>query len=321
MSDGDGDLAPLHYHWRLVRRRSTSIHRLNADHRLNTIAQAAYVTLNWFNNRVPYAFRDPQLAIRDFVCPALETAWREVPRGASPSRALSDLFWLMLPWSAIRDELGAIRILDVGCGSGNHGPRLIAWSNDQIASYTGTDARRRNEWTALETGDPRLHFRDSRAENVHGIIPDGTNMFMSQSAVEHFDEDLGFFEQIRDYVRATEGPVLQVHLVPSQACLRLYRLHGARQYTPRTLSKITRLFAPDAYAVLYRLGGQACNRLHYSFITKPLLILRSGDRRNEEPEEYDRQLFAAVSRDMQHPQASPAFYALIIHSRSTRRIF
>lgn len=304
-----------------MRRRSTSIHRLNADRRLSTFAKAAYFTLNWLNNRLPHALLDPQLAIREFECPALEATWHEVSGGASPSRTLSDLFWLNLPWPAIRDDLGEIRILDVGCGSGNYGPRLIAWSNDRIATYTGTDARSRNEWAALEASDPRLRFHCTQADSVNSIIPDGTNMFVSQSAVEHFDDDLGFFDQIRDYVRTTEGPVLQVHLVPSQACLRLYRLHGARQYTPRTLSKITRLFAPDAYAVVYRLGGRACNRLHYSFITKPLLILRSGDLRNEQPEEYDRRLFAAISHDMRCPQPSPAFYALVIHSRSTRRIF
>ena len=302
-------------------RRSTSLHQLNADRRLSTIAKAAYVTLNWFNNRLPFAFRDPALTIRDFACPDLATAWRDVPPVASPSRALSDLFWQTLPWTAIREELGDIHIFDVGCGSGNHGPRLFAWANNQIASYTGTDARRRDQWPALEAGDARLRFSVSHAQNVRGIIPAGTNMFMSQSALEHFDEDLGFFEQLRDYVRATHGPILQVHLMPSAACLRLYRLHGVRQYTPRTLSKITRLFEPDAYAVLYRLGGQACNRLHYEFITRPLLIRRTGDRRSEQPEEYNRRLFDAIADDMRHPQPSPDFYALVIHSHPLRRVF
>ncbi|MSO55882.1 MAG: class I SAM-dependent methyltransferase [Acidobacteria bacterium] len=231
------------------------------------------------------------------------------------------MFWLTLPWAAIGDELGVIRVLDAGCGSGGYGPRLLSWADGQIATYTGTDAHRDNAWAALEAGDRRLRFFRSRAENFRSSIPAGTNMFISQSAVEHFDEDLGFFEQIRDYVRATQGPVLQVHLVPSQACLGLYHLHGARQYTPRTLSHITRLFGPDTHALLYRLGGRASNRVHYSFITKPLLILGGTDLRNEQPDEYDRRLFDAISDDMRRPQRSPVFWALAIHSRWNKRVF
>lgn len=145
-------------------------------------------------------------------------------------------------------------------------------------------------------------------------------MIISQSAAEHFDEDLRFFEHIRDYVRAVQGPVLQVHLVPSQACLRLYHLHGVRQYTPRTLSKITRLFGPETYAVLYGLGGRASNRVHYSFITKPSLLY-GRDLRNEQPDTYDRQLFDAISSDMRYSRRSPAFWALVIHSRWNTRVF
>ena len=87
----------------------------------------------------------------------------------------------------------------------------------------------------------------------------------------------------------------------------------------RTLSRITRLFAPGVRASVYRLGGRACNRLHYSFITKPLL-LHGRDRRKEQPDEYDRRLFEAIAQDMQQPQPSPAFYALVIHSRWTKPI-
>ncbi len=48
--------------------------------------------------------------------------------------------------------------------------------------------------------------------------------------------------QLRDFAAAINRPSILVHLMPSAACLRLYRHHGLRQYTPRTISKITRLF-------------------------------------------------------------------------------
>ena len=285
------------------------------------MAKAEYFLLNWLNNQRPYGRIDPRLEVRDFVLPAVSTYRDALPRGSSPSRTLSDLFWLTLPWPTIGEELGEIRILDVGCGSGSYGPRMIAWAGGRIAVYAGADARPHAEWPALETRDRRLRFHVARAEHFADSIPRGTNMFISQSAVEHFDDDLGFFEQIRDYQRAVQGPVLQVHLVPSQACLRLYHLHGVRQYTPRTLSHITRLFGNDTYAVLHRLGGSACNTLHFTSITKPQLFQGGRDLRGETPIEYDRQLFDAIASDMRQPQRSPAFYALVIHSRWNKRIF
>ena len=131
-------------------RASTSVCGLNADRSLSKIEQAEYFLLNWINNQLPYALVDPKLAIRDFVCPALATHWRQMPRRAAPSRTLSDLFWLTLPWTAIRNELGEVRILDAGCGSGNYGPRLLSWADSQVATYAGTDIRRQNSWADLE---------------------------------------------------------------------------------------------------------------------------------------------------------------------------
>lgn len=301
-------------------RTSTSRHRLNADRPLSAIAKAQYFLFNWINNARPYAGLDPQIVVKPFTYPDLAARWSDLPRGASPSRTLSDLFWLALPWDLIREELGPIHVLDTGCGSGAYGPRLLDWSGGHIATYTGTDAQRSEHWTALEADDRRLRFFQSNAGDFRRSIPPGTNLFISQSAIEHFDDDLTFFDQIRDFIRATDGPVLQVHLVPSQACLRLYHLHGVRQYTPRTLSRITRLFAPGSYSTLYALGGSASNRLHFSFITKPLLILRRGDLRTERADEYDARLFEALSADMREPDRAPSFWALVIHSRGTRRI-
>jgi hypothetical protein len=79
-----------------------------------------------------------------------------------------------------------------------------------------------------------------------------------------------YFLHVRDHIRRCQTPVIQIHLIPSGACLRLYRLHGTRQYTPRNISKITRLFGGRSYKILISLGGDACNRLHHEF------IIRSG---------------------------------------------
>lgn len=220
----------------------------------------------------------------------------------------------------MQEELGSIRTFDVGCGSGQYGRRLMSWSGDRLATYTGADVTPHAGWQTLTLDDPRLRFVTADAANLRHAIPQDTNFIVSQSAIEHMDDDLTFFEQVRDHVARSRKSVLQIHLCPSQACLRLYLLHGVRQYTPRTLSKITRLF-DHGYAVLYRLGGRACNRLHYEYITAPTRFRRSDDLRKTRPVEYERRVADAIGEDMTRPQPSPAFYALVIHSHPRQRLF
>ena len=298
----------------------TSVHRLNGDRPLGYAGKLAYLPLNWLNNRFPERWVDPRLAVRDFQCSSLASRWPDLETGLSPSRALSNLFWMALPWERIREELGTINVLDVGCGSGHYGGQLISWSDDRVASYVGADVHAEESWRVLARQDPRLRFIQADASDLGLSIPDATNLVISQSAIEHMDHDLQFFEHVRDHVRRLGAPALQVHLCPSAACLRLYLLHGVRQYTPRTLSHVTRLFE-DSSVVLYRLGGRACNRLHYRFITAPLMIWRRGDLRLTRPAEYEHLLHAAIESDMGRPQRSPAFYALVIHTRPRAPLF
>lgn len=300
---------------------STSIHALNGDHRLSRVGKAAYFLLNLINNSFPYSRVDPRMTIRDFEPRRSVENCYDLQPGGSPSRTLCDLFWHALPWTKVRQQLGAVHVLDVGCGGGQYGPRVLRWSDGLVSAYVGIDIKRHEEWSVLEASDRRLRFYCSDTRNLREAIPDGTNVFISQSALEHIDEDLELFRQILDYTHATQRPVLQVHLVPSQACLWLYLLHGVRQYTPRTISRVSRLFGQDASTLLFRLGGSRCNRLHHEFITRPALIQRRRDRRDEEPVEYARRLREAIATDTSRPQRSPAFYALVIQSAGFAPIF
>ena len=301
-------------------RKTTSIHHLNADRGLNTLQKALCFSLNWINNLFPYAHVDRDLTIRSFVCEDLDTHWPQLHIKSSPGRRLSDLFWMTLPWQAIKAELGAIHVLDTGCGSGNYGLRLADWSHDLLASYTGIDVYAQDNWAELERQHANFRLLQRNVYDFLQSIPDGTNFLMSQSAVEHFDQDLLYFEQIKDYVCTCKNSVIQVHLFPARACLALYGLHGVRQYTPRTVSQISRLFKGFSYTVLFGLGGQACNRLHYKFVTKPMRR-GIGDLRDLRPQEYDRRSLTAVVQDMQCPPKSPTFYALVIHSNWQKKIF
>jgi SAM-dependent methyltransferase len=302
--------------------RHTSLHGLNGDRRLSITGKIAYFVFNRLNNAMPYTALDRRLEIRDFHPPDLGAYSSSLPRGNSPSRTLSDLFWITLPWEALRRELGEIRVLDIGCGSGQYGPQLLDWSGGRIASYMGADVQTQPTWAALERQDSRLRFVRLDASNPGEVAATarGCTFVMSQSALEHIEGDLQLFRELAAEAANQSGPSVHVHLCPSAACLKLYLLHGVRQYTPRTLSKISKLFI-DSSVVVYRLGGRASNALHFEFITMPLMIRRSDDLRLTRPAKYEQRLHEAIRLDMASPQPSPAFYALVIQTHLGSRVF
>jgi hypothetical protein len=221
----------------------------------------------------------------------------------------------------MRTALAHINVLDSGCGSGNYSVKLQSYSKGNIASYTGIDASQHDNWSALAETHPNFRFHKVDSGDIAEYIPDETNLFISQSAIEHFKYDLQYFRQIREFVLRTSRSIIQIHLFPSRVCLKLYSLHGVRQYTPRTISYITRLFQSFSYSTLYRLGGQECNQLHWQYITKPLILKKIGDLRDTRTQEYDRRLRMAIAADNNEPHRDPSFYALVIHSNWREVIF
>ncbi len=276
--------------------KSTSIHRLNADKGLSKWGRRLWYALNWLNNSVFPNWKDHRLEIRKFAPRDSADVWAQVALKSSPSRALSDLFWMQLPWERIQDSLGRIHILDTGCGSGRYGLRLQQFSGGRVATYTGLDERFDPDWPSLTKESNFIKLEQADSAHFAGQIPAGTNLFISQSAIEHFPEDLTYFRQLRDFVAATSRPTLQFHLFPSAACLRLYRYHGVRQYTPRTISLIARLF-PKSKCTLFALGGAACNSLHWKYITKPAMD-GTQDQRETLVEKYRMDLMSAINVDI-----------------------
>lgn len=298
---------------------TTSIHSYNADKGLGFFQKFAYLFLNWVNNLRPYHNLDKRIIFKSFGELNWQKEWDKTYQTSSVGRRLSDLFWRALPWGKIKEELGEIHIFDTGCGSGNYGVRINDASGG-IASYTGIDAKEKPNWKELQEKYPNFKLIQSRSMDIRSLIPANTNLFITQSAIEHFDEDLSLFEQIRDHISRTDKPVIQVHIFPAARALPLYLFHGIRQYTPRTISKITRMFdASDC--ILFGLGGQAGGKIHWKYFTWPLYILRKKTRWSEDPVKYEKEVKEAIESDLTRPIKSPLFWALVIHSHPKNKIW
>ena len=85
--------------------KSTSIHNLNGDKKLLLPLRYLWLGVNWLNNNLFPNARDNSLNIQDFVPDVSDTYWSQTHIKSSPSRKLSDLFWLQLPWEKILREL------------------------------------------------------------------------------------------------------------------------------------------------------------------------------------------------------------------------
>jgi len=300
--------------------KSTSIHNLNADRGLNFPQKIAYLFLNWVNNLAPYLNVDKRINIRPFNNPKIKEEFENTYKESSVGRRLSDIFWRTLPWDNIVEELGEIHIFDTGCGQGNYGARLMDASGGRVTSYTGVDAKARPNWVELKNKYPCFNFIESTSSDISKLIPTNTNLFVTQSAIEHFDEDIRFFDQIRDFVNNTNKPVIQIHNFPSRAILPLYLFHGLRQYTPRTVSKITRIFS-NSSVYLYGLGGRAAKKIQWKYFTWPLLILRKKATWSENIEKYNQEVREAVEYDIKRPTKLPLFWVMIVHSNCKNQIW
>lgn len=300
---------------------SSSIHNINSDRGLNKTEKIMWFLLNYLNNKYfPNKHNESEMCIKNF-CPEInESDWKMIYIKSSPSRSLSNLFWLNIDWESIKSELGNINVFDTGTGNGEYALKINNFAGG-ISKYFGVDYSSQKEWEELMNTHTFITLKQHYSDEILDVIPSNANFFMSQSAIEHFENDLLYFKQIKKFIEKTNNNTIQVHLFPSSACLKLYRWHGVRQYTPRTISSISRLFnSPNSYSILFRLGGNNCNRLHYQFITRPLLVSKV-DYRDTRTEEYRELLKVAIDNDINYGNHVPNFYALVIHSNFTQPIF
>ena len=297
---------------REIMKNSTSWHNLNGDRRYVHYIAPIYFLCNWLSNRRANAQNGERIRIRRFQTKQVDKFLDFCEPASSPSRTLTDLFLGTLPWGEITQELGALNIADLGCGRGRYAEFFSKVCGSALESYVGLDKTPSQNWETISADNKRILFREENAEDMVSNLKPNVNVVFSCSALEHFENDLEIFSQLRRFCDRKKEPVLQIHCVPSGPCLGLYGVHGVRQYTPSSIGLIWNKFKYDSNAILYELGGRACNQVHKKFITWPLR-LRLGDQREKKKAEYERALQIAIESDMNtRIDGEPGFYALVM---------
>jgi len=287
---------------------STSKHNINADYRLSFFNKLKWFALNYFNNINEGSNIDPELINQHFKIKDI-LLLSNSPADKTPSRTLCNLYWSDLDWQYITLKLkNKIDVLEVGCGTGNYGRLLSQKLGPSLNSYTGIDLFRQEEWSEFNSFK-NFKFKIGTANNINQDLT-GKNFIFTQSAIEHFENDLLFFKDLARYVHSVNYPVFQLHFFPSPACLFTYLLHGFRQYTPTSVSQITRHFNSNSDKYLVHLGGSECNKTHFKYITLPNLIFKSSRINGSN---YKKELQRSILRDMEY-KSSASFYGLMILS-------
>lgn len=312
--------------------KSSSFHIFNADRNVNQpklsiLQKIVWLILNFINNNLPPKlfknhFGSFNLTVKSFADYIEEKEWNMIAKEITPSRMLCDLFWIKLDWHKIKSEIGSINIFDTGCGNGNYASKLNQYAFG-INSYTGIDSAYYENWENLKNIS-YINLINYSSIDFINIIPKGTNVFITQSAIEHFDFDIEYFKQISNFIKSSNDNIIQIHLFPSTPSLWLYLYHGVRQYNMRSIQKIIELFNDSkTYSVIYPLGGINSYNYHLRKITIPQYIFKSKKKYSEsEKNKYFYGAKSSIIKDInKHTWENASFCALVMHSNYKNKIF
>ena len=314
---------------------SSSIHSLSADKKLSIFKKIFWILINVVNNNLApkkVINKDSLIKVKKLNINPSQINWNLLnPRyRMSPSRLACDLFWSELPWELIKGEIGQINTFDTGCGKGWYALFLNKLIN--LNSYVGIDFYKRDNWQKLMNQNSFITLIENSSSNISKFVDKETNFFITQSAIEHFNYDLKYFQQIKTFIDKNKTNTIQIHLFPSPVCLWLYLFHGVRQYNFRAIIQIIDIFkSTNSYFRIYPLGGNSSNLFHFLNITIPSVFKKlnkeSDDQYTEKMnkefiDQYTKKLKNSVLKDLKRGISdNPSFYALVIHSNFSKVIF
>jgi hypothetical protein len=223
----------------------------------------------------------------------------------TPARLLSNLFWNQIDYKLLEKTLNnKLHVLEVGCGSGKYRDEIRKNYSELI--YTGVDIKYNSQWE--EKQDLNTKFYINSYLDIKNVIQNikKPNIIFTQSALEHFEEDLTFFNLVNQI--ASSSPLVFINLFPSRACLKTHLNHGIRQYNSRTIKIIIKNLNSEFNAII-PLGSREFNRIHLKYITIPNIFLKK-DKSKLEKSNYSDDL-NIVLQENKYDLVKPTFYCLI----------
>ncbi len=152
----------------------------------------------------------------------------------------------------------ALRVLDIGCGSG-YACTLLE-QGGLSGEYIGVDHELHPSFEAVTSAQFARRHISTDILNLDPNAIGSVDLLVSMTSLEHFEDDVGALQIARRCLAPGGG---ELHIVPAEDGLRLWETHGWRQYSPGCVQSL----CPSA--ALYRIGGAASAFTHYHLITKP----------------------------------------------------
>lgn len=275
---------------------NSSSHSINGDYPLNFKEKLGWLTFNLLDNITPSPKGYKPHKFPDYQS-KLELSG--INKSDSPSRNLCNLFWanLNIPELLDREPGSEFNLLEVGCGSGRYAEILSSYGNN--FHYWGIDIAYSEKWAVISAHRDAKFFIDS-ADNVSSYLNE-IDVVITQSALEHIENDLLFFKELRTHSEKTGKKLVSINLVPSPANLFLSPWHGIRQYGNRAIKSLINISGKSAISKIYLIGGRASTSLHFRELTLKSIMRKSSSVNTEK---YQNQLNEALEKDARNSKSA-----------------
>jgi hypothetical protein len=286
-----------------MKETSSIINKLNGDTKLNNFNKIIYIVVNIIENIIP-SFN--KMEIKNYTPQIIKLLPTET---RSPSRLWCDLFWEDFVKTELI-QLKEISAAEFGCGSGKYALLLNKLLGDKLSSYLGFDVNVNKQWERINLLNKKIKFKKINPSQT-GSLLQGQNLLFTQSAIEHFQNDLSFFKKLNLYVE--KNKCLQIHFIPSPFCLFTYLFHGYRQYNLLKIKKIISQFKSIRFTI-YTLGGFWSNYVHLKWITLP--TISKYNSRKFDNNRYKEDMLWAINKDLKRNNSifTSTFLAVIIRN-------
>jgi hypothetical protein len=292
----------------MLSRESSSFHTLNSDFKLSIFNKYLYLFLNAFVGFLPSIFSG-KLSINKFR-PSSEMAEKvasEETDAITPARFLSNVFWESIDYETLTSLVGnRLSVLELGCGTGVYGEKISKLTD--ISSYTGVDVQDHPNWHQL---DPlKFKFLRDTYENFD-LLASNQNLIITQSALEHFENDISLFEKINSYAISCDFPVVSIHVMPSACSLYTFLWHGIRQYGRLHTGRLNSASSNSSQFRIYTLGGYLLNWFHFRNNTFPQILHKTA-LISQGKDRYFTLLLDAAKRDAKRKSTRFSVFTAVV---------